>query len=330
LVFDRRCALASGDRLVITAAQGTPEEAQGESEVLVLSSETSESALAKGITIDGCDHVTFTFHSGEAQGNAEDENNSSNIWGWSCTVRASGGVYEFAAAVCSVPDTDLPALGAATETSQSPQESSRSAAISTLAHARQPGESSRACLERLLTLMRAVPGAEPGAGEAQSTTADAISELVCADGSVLSEDSIGTPYAHAVRFTVEHVVEGQEKSPVHGRRLVAMECCPVFSARDGASERSGKQHRSFICIHKNRSYFCVFCASSYFSWPSFQVVPIERDGAWLIHRVRRGPGALQGVGSEGRGIRRPYRHRDGTGGGRSTGCWGRLNHPGSW
>jgi hypothetical protein len=258
LVFDRRCALASGDRLVITAAKGPHKE------VLVLSSETTESELAKGITINGCDHVTFSLNLGETQADEGDGNSSANFWGWSCTVRASGGVYEFAAAVCSLPVTDLPVLKGVAETGQSLQDSARSAAILTLVHARQPGESSRACLERLLKLLRAVPGAEPGAEDAHSKVVDAISELVCVDGSILNEDSIGTPYAHAVRLTIDHVVANEETCPERGRRLVAMECSSVFSARDGAPERSGTQQHRYICIHKRLFYiFYVFLAYSY-------------------------------------------------------------------
>jgi hypothetical protein len=278
---------------VITAAQGAGEEACSDSEVFVLSSETTESALAKGITIEGCDHVTFTLHSGESTGLEGEEGNASNFWGWSCTVRASAGVYEFAATVCSVPDADLPLLKSTVERTEPPEESTRSTAVSTLAHGRQPGESSRACLDRQLALTRA----STEASEAQSKFDTALCELVRADGSLLSEDSISTPYAHAVCFTVEHAVAAEEESPAQGRRLVVMEGTPVFSARDGAAERSGMPPSLLLFFPVNTLYmwliFLSFC-----SWPVVQVVPVARRWTWCICGVRRRPGAVPGVRGE--------------------------------
>ena len=244
IIFDRRCALAPGDRLTITQ-----EVSSGPTAVFMLSSTTTEQEIEKGLTISGCKQLSFTFEATmQTSAGAVDDTekasvNPDNLWGWSCMLYAAGGVYEFADKVLNMNEVPVSqqAEVQGTELDKDKGEPDR---LQDLLHALLPHipstatEGMEAGVRQLLDSMKAL--VEVPKVESEHVTI--INKLVCMAGKLLCEGHIATPMAHAMRINLDHITatsgSNSSSSPAveMDSTLKVFRGTPVFARRTGISE----------------------------------------------------------------------------------------------
>jgi hypothetical protein len=246
VTFDARCALAPGDHLFIL------HEGEEKKTVFELTSETPESVLGQVLTVPGggSGQLRFSFvteRDGAGDVGGADVVNDAGAWGWACTVHATGPVYGAADTKISVPEA-LPPLLATVEQDQKVG-GERAAMIEALASNASIMADPAAKLKAELAEMHS--GA--AGASVQSPVFTTLCQLVCTDGVLFDEGTIGTPCAHSMAMEIRQKSASGAKGSA---RVIVLEFTPAGSGHEnGKFSISGISALLFAVLF----YICWVC-----------------------------------------------------------------------